>query len=80
MGRELFALYRRHKFCPALSGYHPSENSHAGFWGAARKVRLKIDRLMNGPLPECPTVEPERYEPGAFPPPEEDEEEAVATP
>lgn len=75
MGREMFALYRRHKYFAALSGDHPSEANEPGFWGAIGKARLAIDRLMNGPLPECPPVEPEQYQPGAFPPPEEDGEE-----
>lgn len=73
--RDELNRLRCDRFSPLWQGKDPGA---ARTGGVLRGARRAFDRAIYGRFPDCGDPEPERYQPGAFPPLEEDEEEAAA--
>lgn len=68
------ALLRCRKCDPLWRGEMPVAPPQSGVWRMTHALQRGYHRLAYGPPAECAPPEPERIEPGAFPPPEADEE------
>jgi len=78
--RDELNRMRCYKFNPLWRGENPGAAATGGLRAALRAARLGFDRLINGPFPDCAGIEPEQYQPGAFPAPDEDEEQDAPAP
>jgi hypothetical protein len=78
--RDELNRMRCYRFDPLWRGGNPAVAATGGPRAALRAARLGFDRLINGPFPDCAGIEPEHYEPGAFPPPDEGGAKEVAAP